>query len=229
VGGLREAREAVSTATEHSYFVADVRRVATWVRAARDGPTVLGALDGPGLTLDRWIRSSWLYRWLTAEPEPDVIVIDLRETYTVGPVLAALDRAVERAAPRWRDSAPDRALAWASTTVTNAPVRVASWIAILAFVGSLLTSIVSGRSHLEHSSSCWVSRCSGRASGGRQPNSAGHGPGARSRRSWYRPIYQRSGRRRTTIGGGTESHSTVTLFARLRGLSMGRPSRSATW
>jgi len=145
VGGLREAREAVSTATEHSYFVTDVRRVATRVRAARDGPTVLGALDGPGLTLDRWIRSSWLYRWLTAEPEPDVIVIDLRETYTVGPVLAALDRAVERAAPRWRDSAPDRTLAWASTTVTNAPVGVASWIAILALVGSLLTSIVSGR------------------------------------------------------------------------------------
>ena len=38
-----------------------------------------------------WIRGSWLYRWLTAEPEPDVIVIDLRETRIVGPILQVLD------------------------------------------------------------------------------------------------------------------------------------------
>ena len=40
----------------------------------------------------RWGRHSFLYRWLTKEPDPDVIVIDLRETYTVGPVIALLDR-----------------------------------------------------------------------------------------------------------------------------------------
>lgn len=38
-----------------------------------------------------WIRGSWLYRWLTDEPDPDVIVIDLRETRIVGPVLRVLD------------------------------------------------------------------------------------------------------------------------------------------
>ncbi|WP_436902623.1 hypothetical protein [Halovenus halobia] len=38
-----------------------------------------------------WIRGSWLYRWLTAEPDPDVIVIDLRETRIVGPILRVLD------------------------------------------------------------------------------------------------------------------------------------------
>jgi hypothetical protein len=46
----------------------------------------------------RWIaataRRSALYRWLTAEPDPDVIVIDLRETWTVGPVIAVLDRVI---------------------------------------------------------------------------------------------------------------------------------------
>lgn len=41
-----------------------------------------------------WIEASWLYRWLTAEPDPDVIVIDLRETLTVGPILAVLDRLI---------------------------------------------------------------------------------------------------------------------------------------
>jgi hypothetical protein len=42
----------------------------------------------------RWVRASYLYRWLTAEPDPEVIVIDLRETYAVGPFLTLLDRLV---------------------------------------------------------------------------------------------------------------------------------------
>jgi len=39
-----------------------------------------------------WTRSSALYGWLTAEPDPNVIVIDLRETRTVGPVIRVIDR-----------------------------------------------------------------------------------------------------------------------------------------
>lgn len=41
--------------------------------------------------LGRFVETSWLYRWLTAEPEADVIVIDLRETLSVGPLLAWVD------------------------------------------------------------------------------------------------------------------------------------------
>jgi len=40
------------------------------------------------------VESSVLYRWLTVEPDPEVIVVDLRETWTVGPALAALDRSI---------------------------------------------------------------------------------------------------------------------------------------
>ena len=42
-----------------------------------------------------FICSSYSYRWLTKEPEPEVIVIDLRETRTVGPILAILERVIE--------------------------------------------------------------------------------------------------------------------------------------
>ncbi len=42
--------------------------------------------------LSRWAQASALYRWLTAEPDPDVVVIDLRDTYAVGPVISVLDR-----------------------------------------------------------------------------------------------------------------------------------------
>jgi hypothetical protein len=41
---------------------------------------------------------------LTAEPEPDVIVIDLRETWTVGPFLRLLDKLISWVLPYWRTS-----------------------------------------------------------------------------------------------------------------------------
>lgn len=52
----------------------------------------------------QWLTGSALYQWLTAEPEPDVIVIDLRETWTVGPLVKLLDRIVLRALPYWHSS-----------------------------------------------------------------------------------------------------------------------------
>ena len=50
------------------------------------------------------LRNSFLYRWLTTEPDPDVIVIDLTETWTVGPIIQAIDRVAGLAAPHWRSS-----------------------------------------------------------------------------------------------------------------------------
>jgi len=40
------------------------------------------------------VRGSYCYRWLTKEPDPDIVVIDLRETRTVGPMLALLEAAI---------------------------------------------------------------------------------------------------------------------------------------
>ncbi|SHH68142.1 hypothetical protein [Halobaculum gomorrense] len=57
-----------------------------------------------------YVRNSWLYTWLTKEPEPEVIVIDLRETWTVGPVIALLDWAIDRTLPYWCGSAIKRGL-----------------------------------------------------------------------------------------------------------------------
>ena len=60
------------------------------VARARSSARV-GAVAG---SVGTYARGSFLYRWLTAEPEPDVIVIDLRETLTVGPWLRVLERAI---------------------------------------------------------------------------------------------------------------------------------------
>lgn len=46
-----------------------------------------------------WCRNfgsgSLLWRWITAEPDPQVIVIDLRNTYTVGPFFLIVDQFIE--------------------------------------------------------------------------------------------------------------------------------------
>jgi len=75
-----------------------------------DGSAVLATVRDLGDRVGTAVRNSYLYRWLTKEPEPEVIVIDLRETWTVGPILALLDRFVEWIAPYWRESTPKRAL-----------------------------------------------------------------------------------------------------------------------
>ena len=55
-------------------------------------------------------RQSALFQWLTKEPDPEVIVIDLRETRTVGPVIRLLDWAIERLRPYWEETALKRGL-----------------------------------------------------------------------------------------------------------------------
>jgi hypothetical protein len=75
---------------------------------SRDGVAAGSVVSGLVRTVrDRIVstaRASTLYQWLTTEPDPAVIVIDLRETRTVGPILALLDRLIEWATPYWRQS-----------------------------------------------------------------------------------------------------------------------------
>jgi hypothetical protein len=47
---------------------------------------------------------SALYRWLTREPEPWVVVVDLRETATGGPLLVLIDRVLSPVEHGWENS-----------------------------------------------------------------------------------------------------------------------------
>lgn len=57
-----------------------------------------------------WARQSFLYRWLTADPEPNVVVIDLRETVSVGPLIELVDGVLRWIVPYWAQSIPGRIL-----------------------------------------------------------------------------------------------------------------------
>lgn len=88
----------------------------------------------------RVVRASWGYRWLTAEPDPEPVVIDLRETYTVGPVLAVL----ERVAGAMEGIGGGTAGAGLVARLRAAPARALGLVCCLAFGASLLAAIRAG-------------------------------------------------------------------------------------
>lgn len=54
--------------------------------------------------LSRLTRGSACYRWVTTDAEPTVVVVDLRETRTVGPLVSSLETAVGRSMRAWETS-----------------------------------------------------------------------------------------------------------------------------
>ncbi|WP_424017662.1 hypothetical protein ACOZ4N_17595 [Halorientalis pallida] len=123
-----------------------------WVAASRTGQTLTAVTDRLSVaaaesrvgsataTLGDWIRASWCYRWLTADPDPDVIVIDLRETYTVGPIIRVLDGVVDPLAESWEGSAAESTL----SGIADAPVRALGIVAAVAVLTETALSLALG-------------------------------------------------------------------------------------
>lgn len=122
---VRGARRALGESDVVERVRGAIRRVTelpgsvdAWVRNATITSTVAvfkAAAEESGLARASregtdWARASFLYRWLTKEPEPDVVVIDLRETLSVGPIIALLDRVLRWLVPYWAQSIPGRVL-----------------------------------------------------------------------------------------------------------------------
>ncbi len=90
------------------------------------------------------ISHSYLYRWLTAEPEPEVIVIDLRETYTVGPILRLLDRFGAWLGPVVSRSAVGRGSNYLYRALLARPVQLISVVVAVVAVSLLAVLAVQG-------------------------------------------------------------------------------------
>lgn len=91
--------------SEESGSLSPIEAVGEKVSAISDGSQIVGVGRVIGARASEFVRESYCYRWLTKEPEPEVIVIDLRETYAVGPFIALLDRLVPHIEDAWRHSA----------------------------------------------------------------------------------------------------------------------------
>jgi len=135
--------------------------IGSWIRNSWAGHTLIEFVDPIEQHYDRssvrsaldtgvdWIKTSSGYRWLTTEPEPNVIVIDFRDTVSVGPLIASLDATLEFLLP----AAGYSSLVRTSRRVINrfraAPIRAASFGVLGATALFLmLTALVADSSEL---------------------------------------------------------------------------------
>ncbi|QLG48930.1 hypothetical protein [Natrinema halophilum] len=93
---------------------------------------------GMGGTVQRYVTASFGYRWLTSEPEPDVIVIDLRKTGTIGPFIDVLDRSLSELAAGRPSSAVADGVTALEEIVRDRPIAVAATVGLTAVWVSLL-------------------------------------------------------------------------------------------
>lgn len=80
---------------EQSRTIGVVRAVTKRAAQLGEGSVLASAaksIVADGTTI---VRRSYGYRWLTSEPDPATIVIDLRETRTVGPFVRLLQTVLE--------------------------------------------------------------------------------------------------------------------------------------
>lgn len=81
-----------------------LRAVETRVTQASKGSLLARGARSIATRTEVVVRNSYGYQWLTAEPDTEVIVIDLRETRTVGPFVRLLERVVDPVDRVWRNS-----------------------------------------------------------------------------------------------------------------------------
>ena len=118
---IREGSKILNVVTNSAVYES-LARIPGAVRQASPHST-LSDLTRAGR---QFTTRSWLYRWLTAEPDPDVIVIDLRETLTVGPWLAALERGLRWLLPAAATSVLFGTVRRCQTAMQSRPVQLVS-------------------------------------------------------------------------------------------------------
>ena len=129
LGGAARFRTALATATVTAGF----RRAGASLATAARNSALARSTDFVG----RAVRASWLYRWFTAEPDPDVVVVDLRETVTVGPILLLLDRVLDPLTANWGQSRWGRLVDRLTDAFLAEPVRVVSTVVLAAVAANL--------------------------------------------------------------------------------------------
>lgn len=122
----------LSTATKNSWLAQQIKTTPP-SRNTRENSILLGLMED----LENPFRNSWLYGWLTKEPEPSVVVIDLRETLSVTPFLELLDNVLDSVVPAWISSWIHRLIDITLSHIEKAPVRVLSSI-LLAILTAYL-------------------------------------------------------------------------------------------
>lgn len=121
--------------------------VGRWLRDIADQAVTAADRSRLGATIrwaERAARASWSYRWLTAEPEPDVVVIDLRETAVVGPILVILDRLLAPLVRNWPQARTGTVTSRLSERFVTRPIQIVSLVALAGILTNLLFLVALG-------------------------------------------------------------------------------------
>lgn len=116
-----------------------LKRASAAVRSVRVRRAIANSrLAAAGATFRRYVESSLSYRWLTTAPDSK-LVIDLRDTRTVGPPVRAIDRLFSELAPSITTSAVVKFVCGFGSLVQTRPVYTISLFVFPISVASLLT------------------------------------------------------------------------------------------
>lgn len=141
VDRVRTTISMLEIAAETSRILQGIRAIREMIATVIRTATITRAIQ----LLITWTRTSYLYRWLTKEPEPDVIVIDLRKTLTVGPLIALVDRIVADLTPAYRRSRLRKHTTDTTNAVHRAPIRAVSIVIAVAVLIHLGFDFILGR------------------------------------------------------------------------------------
>ena len=137
--------------TEETHEMGSVDRSATTVESERGrvemptaGPRSTSIMYRAYVGIRRFVESSWLYRWLTAEPDSEVIVIDLRETFSAGPVLRQLDRRIRDVISVIPSSLGLRNGFQLRSRFVARPLRVCSFVLLVSVLAGLSILVLTG-------------------------------------------------------------------------------------
>ncbi len=111
-------------------------RITQW----RGGSRLVGA----GTKGTDVLESSFAYRWLTSEPDPEVIVIDLRETRALGPLIRGVDRVGRGLEARSTTSTVVGYVRWFVSAVQARPIQAVSACVLAAVLVSLVLVVSVG-------------------------------------------------------------------------------------
>ena len=90
--------------SEESGSLSPIEPAGRKVSAISDASQIISVGRTIGARAGELVRESYCYRWLTEEPDPEVIVIDLRETYTVWTFITLLERFIPHIEDAWQHS-----------------------------------------------------------------------------------------------------------------------------
>jgi hypothetical protein len=122
-------------------------RVVEGLRARYDAITTAAANSWPAratAALRRVANGSRLVQWLRRDPEPRVIVVDLTETRTVGPLIAALDAIAAQIGKGWRGSPLQASSQRLRASVADAPIRTVGALAVGFVLAAVLADAATG-------------------------------------------------------------------------------------